>query len=283
MKLRTAIAAAIAAAGLALLAPPDTSAKVYSICDPFKARLCVGLVSVYEFEEDAGQNRESEVPGARPFTEPGGFTVARDGTNKKLGSYALLLASGDRVELNPSAGLSGEYTASLWVRNTSAPASGKVWPIVSVLKTDSNAGIGYPYLALTNTAGTVNFTYTVKQTFTDTVTTHTNTAAISTNSWYNVQWGQYPNPDIPNGKPYQWTLWSSVNAAAVQTTNVDHRPRTDLGIFELGNNSGPGLAAQFVSSTAQLDQYAVWSGTFSPELISALYAAGAGKAYPYVQ
>ncbi len=276
---RTTLALAALAAVLAL--PRLGDAKVYLFCDPYKSDLCVALSQLYEFEEAAGVNRESETP-AQLFTEPEGTTTGRTATHK-TGTYALAVTAGTvGLEKNPFIGLGGEYSGSLWVRPDTIgdlPSAGTTWGLVGVRRVDSGGAGGYPYLGVFNNSGTYSVVYVVKQALTDNAATLTNTPSagvIAGATWFHVAWGQYPNPDYPNGKPFQWTLWSSVNGAAKATTNVDYPPTPTLGRLELASTAG-----SLVTRNGTFDQLAFWGGTFSPANIAEIYNSGNGKAFPF--
>src|SRR5512145_1168 len=102
--------------------------RQYSLCDPIKSKLCLGLTGVFEFDEASDSARTSEVPGGPRFIEPDGANVANDTTNKKTGAASLshTAVANSYVYIPRTSGIASKHTTAFWLRVTTNPsASGK--------------------------------------------------------------------------------------------------------------------------------------------------------------
>lgn len=262
--------------GLFLLPSNIWADRQYPVCDPIKSKYCNGLVAVYEFEEASDFARTSETAGTL-LLEPDGANIANSSTHK-TGTYSLAhtAVANSYLYIARAAGMTGEYTASFWVYVDTLPsATTKRVQVLSIR--DSLGNEGYPRIYLYNNAGTTNFKYEVKQGLTDTVTTVTSSQAISTATWYLVVFGQYPSPT--SSEPIQQTIWVSVNAGAKNVATITYPDVSTLGDFIVGGwlNTSPTEYGAY-----KLDQLSAWDGSFSPADLTKFYAAGAGKAFPFV-
>lgn len=267
-------------AGLLALATTAVADRQYVLCDPLRSKFCSGLVALYDFDEDSNNARTSETRTA-PFYESNGQSNSRVsgllGANGGV-AYAVSVASVNQsIMLKETVGLSGTFTANLWVKLPSSNVLTSSGDFADVIFTrDTYVGNhNYPKLSLYNVSGTLKWRFQVKQSMTDTVS-YVEQSVSKDTIWHLVSWGQYPSPT--SSYPYQMTIWISVDGTAKTTATTTYPSVPAPGDVYLGENLNSG-AEEFTAM--HFDQLSIFSWTFSNGDLSTFFNNRAGRAHPF--
>lgn len=271
------VAAALILAPL-VVTPPVHADRLYTACDASKSSLCLGLVALYEFEEDSDHARTSETGSAR-LLEWAGHNVGRTST-KKTGTYALQknAAFGQLLHIPKTVGLSGAFTVSFWLNVDTGgfpSADGKGIGILSMR--DGNGGISslYPFLYVDRQAGVNRVVFQVRNAKTGAVVSAVRGQGMAQGAWYNVQFGIYPSPT--SSEPLQQTVWISLNNETASTATMSWPDQPGVGTMMLGQWW---TDATWEYGAWKIDQLAVWGRPLNDLERSRLYNSGSGVVYP---
>lgn len=253
--------------------PPASADRSYVLCDARRSSLCAEVVSVYEFEEGPDAARRCEVTGA-VMIEPDGSNVAR--AAGKIGSYAFdhTATTTSYLTTRNTFGLTGTFTASLWLYVNTPPSNGTTMLVEHVDELGTTTL--RPFLFLENSGGTTVVKWLTRNAITGADRTISSTTALSTGQWYHVIWGQYRNPTSSN--LLQERQWISINGGTPSYTDWPDPSATSAGHTRYGavwSGSGWQVGAY------RIDQFAVWARRLRDDERATLYNSGTGRAYPF--
>jgi hypothetical protein len=244
-----------------------------TLCD--KSVLCIGLISVHEFEEAQDGPREDVLNSGNFFIEPAGVTVAnaagKTGFGGTTNAVSFSGVSTNYLKFRFTGGFgNGRYSISTWVYPTSAGSTGQVQALYANDSPHQRAGMIY----LENVAGSLVPKFQVYQ-IDDTQQIVAWGSGISTNAWHLVVVEVEPNTFSSS----DGHIYISVDGGGRVSTSLSNFVRAAQYECDLGRRPYSGDEKPY---TGRIDQLAQWARVLSPAEITLLYNNGSGQTFPFV-